>query len=354
MPTPTELILFIPGLSGAEAEVYLDKFIKGLSEHATSSAFKVEQIESSDEGQNRTRILLETSANTFRTMDIEVIPWAHLITKLSGETPVRKVMRGFSLLGFWVLNPKVWSVVTGNKYMLLGTAFAVLFTILWYLGVLSVFISTLTSTSQIATEYKESLYDFLEPLIHGMTIPDWLNGAYLLAFSTLMVTVFPVTSIVDIAYATQNYVLNRNSFFNKVRSRVAAVLNLAARETKYKSITIVAYSFGSVVAVEAMQAYKGNMPVRLITLGSPLMLLSAVSPRVKAAVNELAHKKQLLEWVDFYSEQDWLCTRSPLEEGNKFSSSKLTASVAFDEKIKGTSHELYFSESDVMEKVLVG
>ena len=38
MSTATELILFVPGLSGAEAEAYLDKFVTGFAEHAKSSA----------------------------------------------------------------------------------------------------------------------------------------------------------------------------------------------------------------------------------------------------------------------------------------------------------------------------
>lgn len=350
MSTATELILFVPGLSGAEAEAYLDKFVTGFAEHAKGSAMNVDQTESSDEGQSRTRFLLETEANVRRTIDIEVVSWAYLSTKLSAETPVRKVMRGFSLLGFWVLSPGVWSAVSGNKYMVVNTALAVLLTILWYLGVVTVFLNTLISTPQIAVENEDAIYSIMEKI----KFSNGLFSGYLLAVSGLIVTVFPVTSIVDIAYATQSYVLNRNSFFNKARSRVIAALNRATRSGTYQSITIVGYSFGSVVAVEALLAYKGNTPVRLITLGSPLLLLSAVSPRVKTAVNDLIKKEQLTKWTDFYSEQDWLCSRSPLEEGNKFCSFELTAMVAFDEKVKGLSHELYFTESDVMEKVLVG
>jgi hypothetical protein len=61
MSTATELILFVPGLSGAEAEAYLDKFVTGFAEHAKGSAMNVDQTESSDEGQSRNRLKLLTA-----------------------------------------------------------------------------------------------------------------------------------------------------------------------------------------------------------------------------------------------------------------------------------------------------
>ncbi|CAI3791155.1 hypothetical protein [Rheinheimera sp. MM224] len=356
MSTATELILFVPGLSGAEAEAYLDKFVTGFAEHAKGSAMNVDQTESSDEGQSRNSIQIETADGIHRMIDIEVVPWADLAMKLSAETPARKIMRGMSLLGFWVFNHKVWSVVSGHKYMLLGTVFAVLVTMMWYVGVLSIFVSSIAAAPEpITTEHSDAVQWLFDWGAAWLTqLADWLNSASLFVLSGIAVTLLPVTAIVDIAYATQNYVLNRNSFFNKARLRMTTALNRAARDTKYQSITIVAYSFGTVVAVEALHAYKSNKAVRLITLGSPLLLVCAISPRVKTAVTGLTEKSQLLQWVDFYSEQDWLCSRSPLEEGDKFSSFELTATVAFDEKVKGLSHELYFTESDVMDKVLAG
>jgi hypothetical protein len=354
MSTATELILFVPGLSGAEAEIYLDKFVTGFVEHAKGSAINVEQTESGNEGQNRNSIQIKAASGIYNTIDIEVVPWADLASKLSAETPAKKIIRGLSLLGFWVLNPNVWSVVSASKYMLISTVFAVLMTMMWYLGVLSIFVSTLAATSEpVATEHHEVVLSLFNWLMFGLIqLADWLNSASLFVLSGIAVTLLPVTAIVDIAYASQNYLLNRNSFFNKARLRLTTALNRATCNSKYQSITIVAYSFGTVVAVEALQFYQGNKAVRLITLGSPLLLLCAISPRVKAAVSALTDKTQLVQWLDFYSDQDWLCSRSPLAESDKFSSFELTATVAFDEKLNGLSHELYFSESAVMDKVV--
>jgi hypothetical protein len=117
----------------------------------------------------------------------------------------------------------------------------------------------------------------------------------------------------------------------------------------------VAHSFGVVIGTEYLAKYnsKSNRNIRYISLGGPLLMVAAKSDRVAEAISQVTENQNIVSWVDYFSNQDWLCTFSPVNSAaTNYSSHPITSSVSFDEKIKGASHDLYFQDLDVLEAIV--
>jgi len=165
----------------------------------------------------------------------------------------------------------------------------------------------------------------------------------------------PVTRVIDMSYATQHYLQNGQAMQHKVIRRInSALVSSIQSSQSYERITIVAHSFGTVVSTEVLANYTDqNAPnIRTITLGGPLLFVNPRSQRVRTAMDRVLNNQKVTEWIDFYSDADWLCTRSPVKDNNKFKSCPITSSVSIGDRLNGESHNLYFDNSDVIKAIL--
>lgn len=358
MSQSKELILFVPGLSGGEPEKYLNKLTDGLADYCKGTGIPYKNIEdfTSAEGASKRQITIDVSDEMQKTIDIHEVYWSDLAQNLSASSSSLKAIRGLSLILYWVRSLPVWAAAIHSKYMFSSMLFTLLLMLFWYLGVFLALLTAIGTTPESAFTFEISGSESVNFAPIMQSISDWakaLGGWYIFAVSAVLVAVFPVNSVVDISYATQCYLLNRDNVFHKIRGRINSALYDAVRDPAYEKITVVGYSFGAVVAVEALASYTGKKELNFITLGSPLLLMAAKSTRVKNAIEQLQGNVQITCWSDFYSDQDWLCTKSPNTSINeKFNSQKITSSVPMDERLKGLSHQLYFGDWDVLKRFI--
>ncbi|WP_175411708.1 alpha/beta hydrolase [Streptomyces sp. TRM64462] len=90
----------------------------------------------------------------------------------------------------------------------------------------------------------------------------------------------------------------------RIRDRVAACLDGDG------PTVVVAHSLGTVVALEALHAHDGDVPL-LITLGSPLGVRTAVQPRVRP--QPLSAPACVGRWLNFWDRDDVIAARPELE-----------------------------------------
>lgn len=350
MSETKELVLFVSGISNETPSKYLNKLVDGLSDYCNGTGILFEQTENSVPSQveSKKQISIKISGHDKKIIDIHEVFWADLPPKLSSQSVTHKILRGLSLLWFWISSLPVWRAAIYSKFMFLNLIFSTSLILIWYYSVIVAILIALSNTPKDAAYFA-----VLEPLIPTLNEIDNYVSWYIFAIATFLVKLFPVNSIIDISYATQCYLLNRENVFYKIRGRANAVLYSHLRDPQYEKITVVGYSFGAVVAIEALANYTGQKGVRFISLGSPLKLISAKSKRVYKAISLVNSNPKIAPWLDFYSDQDWLCTCSPNTlTTNNFRSTKISSTVSLDEKLKGTSHELYFGDWEVLKTII--
>jgi alpha/beta hydrolase fold len=76
-------------------------------------------------------------------------------------------------------------------------------------------------------------------------------------------------------------------------------------------VVVVAHSLGTVVCLEALQDYQGDVPL-LVTLGSPIAMRTVVWPRL--VPHPPRTPPQVRRWLNFWDRDDIICARSRIED----------------------------------------
>jgi hypothetical protein len=353
MPNGKELILFIPGIGAKEPEEHLEKLITGVSDFCRGKGLTIHHLKDNAEvvtGQRHIDITLANGQQ--KTFDIQEIYWGDLRPFLSSAPAVQKVVRGFDLLWFWTISLKTWwQAILYNRYMMFSMICTLLLFLIWYYGAVAAGCSAIGSNPEfLKISLPENIASWFANL--GEAMGSW----YVWVVTSMVTSILPVTEVIDISYAVKHYLQNRNGMYHKVCGRLIRALALATQSPeKYDRITVLGHSFGGVISINVLDKYtaRNSCKVRLMTLGSPLLFIAARWRPIQEAISDVINNNNVDPWIDFYSNQDWLCTRSPVEEAsNKFESHKISTTVSFDAKLTGASHFLYFDDWDVIDALL--
>ena len=354
-----EFILFIPGMGAEEPEIYLNKLIEGIRHYCDRNALSFEELDDSEgevggTGQRRIKVIL--GDNKTKVIDIQEVYWGDFRTFLSHESGIIQVLRGFSLLLFWLASAKLWKQISSSKYILFWMIATLIVSIGWYYGVLATAFTAIGTNPEVFNfKLPPEIATFFKQL--GTTMGSW----YAWIVTSILISIFPVKKIIDISYSTKCYLKNYKGTYNKIYSRVNKTLKAVTQlsqnneiaKPNYNSITVLSHSFGSIVSTELLAKYEGQIPIRNITLGGALLIITARSTRVKDALTNVLVNNKIVSWIDFYSYSDWLCTKSPVSsDEKKFQGHRIKTTVEFDEKFNGTSHDLYFDDDDVIRTLL--
>jgi len=335
-------------------EEHLTKLVRGIQQYSDSRGLtsRITTV-SGDAGTGQRHIELTLQNGETKSIDIQEMYWGDLRPYLSTQNIRRKVLRGLSLLWFWIKDPRIWNQANTNRFMFGNMVGALILLIAWYYSALTTaFVAVgadpgMFKTIPVFMTLAETIGDI------GKTMGGWQAWVAV----SLIIGLLPTNQIIDISYATMCYLENRRGIRFKIRARVGKALSLAGHAPgTYDSVTLLSHSFGTVIATEVLAGYSltHGPTLRFITLGSPLRLLGQRSQAVQDAVKTVAGNHKVGSWMDFYSDHDWLCTRAPVDDHvTKFVGESLATTVPFDEKITGASHELYFEDRRVLEALLL-
>jgi hypothetical protein len=349
MPATNELILFVPGLGAKERDEYITKLTDGLHNYCTANGIKHTVEENSQTNGSAARRLHLEEQN--RTIHIQEVFWADMAPALSSESLPVKIIRGCSLLFYWVFSYRLFKVIKDSKYMLFSMMFSIFVVLFWYYGAITTALQAVVSS--------DTLFGIQLPSVvtAGLAyIESRFSGWNAWVVASLPMAVVPVRRILDISYFTKAYLQNRESLRHRVRGRVAqAVHGIRNDPVKYDRVTVVAHSFGVVAGTEYLAEYEAQAgeKIEFITLGGPLLVVSAKSRRIREAMDKLVTNPCVQSWTDYFSKQDWLCTYSPVKDaGGTYQSHPITSTVSFDKKLNGASHNLYFQDWDVLGAII--
>ena len=357
MSNNQEFILFIPGFGSKEPEVYLKKLVEGIKSYCQNKGYHFKELDESQlQGTEQRRIEVGLPNNSTKIIGIQEVYWRDLRTLLSPESGVIQVIRGLEMLLFWITSPKLWKQIFSSKYIFFWAIATLIVSIAWYYGILATTFTAIGTNPEILNfELPANIADFFKEL--GSKMGGW-NA---LAITSILILIFPVKEVIDISYSTKCYLENYKGTKNEVSSRVNKALkavtqpsqNNKSSNSNYERITVLSHSFGTIISTELLAKYNSQVSIRNITLGGALLIITARSERVRKALADILKNNKIGSWIDFYSHNDWLCTMSPVPSNvTKFQGRRIKTTVAFDEKLKGTSHDLYFDDDDVIETLL--
>jgi len=358
---PKEAMILIPGFFANAQDDYLEKLIMpSLTSRLEQYTITVEREPIKVDGQTGRRFIAKSIATQqSKILDIYEAYWLDLMEKLGEKSPKEQVLRGLYLF-INIFTFKFWRMAKKSRYLFIQSMIVLLLVVLWYYGILAV---TLTAIGQ-------------DPNTLGVTIPaDWAKNVaqigqmmggwsgWVIASIFLNLLPTPINVLVNQIDFTNRYLEDNPDPVNgwmrdRIRLRVKMVLDDVLKEKhQYSKVTIVGHSHGVTIAVDLLADYynRTEIPIRFLSLGGLMELYSYKVSWVTEETIKCLKNPSVQEWKDYYSKQDWLCTKTPIppsENLDKFSSNLITFKVPLSKQMTGKTHLAYFFDAIVLEDFL--
>jgi hypothetical protein len=343
-----EMIVFVPGIGAKEHGEFRTRLTDGMMQFAGKRGMALQQ-RGVNAATGRFSYSLGPAGGPAKSIDVQEVFWGDLLVNLSDKKAFAKFLGGLGVLLYWVCSTRVLQAIRTNKFLFLSSlAYLVIFG-LWYYGAVAAALVAIGSPDGVA--FLPIPADLRSPLRDlGQTLGSWR----IWIFASALMAFLPVSSVVDYAYSTKRYFQNEDDMADKVQARVAALLSAVRGEAKHELITVVAYSFGAVPAVQALSRYASDIPIRLITLGAPLTISAARSLAVEKAVAELVTNASVVCWEYMYSNEDLMGSSPPALAASRLTPHRLEFSSNWSDKLTRKNHGVYFDCDRVFEVLLTG
>lgn len=351
---PREAVIFIPGLSPQEKGGCLDLISNGF-DNLEGFSFE-EQGEAQIHGYTGKRFYFYKKEHEIsREIDIYEAYWQDLAAenKLSDKDLKIKFLKGCALILEWMFS-FAWKVIFEAPYLTVCFLISLFLIVFWYYGILGM----------VMTAIGENQSFFGQPIpkdwaVAISSIADYMVNWSLWIVVSLILTFLPVEKVVDQTYFVTQYLGNGEEAIRlrtKARNRVIPLLsNLLIN---YEKVTVVAHSFGVIIATDALADYSPptlqGLPIRYITLGGSLKFLSYKSASISKEIEKCLDNQVISSWIDYYSNQDWFGTKTPVAHQKsdlKIRFYKTSIDSSFLEKLTGKTH-LYYLFNPIWIRIL--
>jgi hypothetical protein len=341
-----EAIILVPGIRPAQQDEQLDVLIGGLRKSAESVRVSETSVASIDGMKGKRVTCTVRATGETKTIDFYECYLSDLVPRLSERRALPKLWEGTQILFFWAFSG-LWKSLRAEPYLVLSAIVSSGVFLLWYFSVLAL---GLTALGEMKLEENSGL------LLQAVKLASFLGAALgnwglWLGLTTLLGLV-RADRLADIGYFTRSY-LGSDLFRGTIRSRVRDPLDRLTTSEQYSRVTVLAHSFGALVATDALAQfkYRAGPALGVITLGAPTVVLRNMAEWVPRELLTCARNSQIQFWLDFSSKSDWM--GSQMDFGEKptfpFVSARLRGMGGFLDQFTGGAHRAYFSRQEVVE-----
>lgn len=356
-----EALIVIPGFDAKELGFALNRTIDSInSQQSIADVSKIPTPE--DPNMQRLEITFYNTDEK-KQIDIYEVFWGDIIEKNSSQelTVWKKVVFGLELMFFWFFSP-IWKAALKNKWMFTGIAFSGIIITFWYISILGVFISALDSTealNQIKEMFIEKLPDE-EAMRMGLSVQElprlisvFVTEVFLLA--GVVIGLFPtlLSLILRVSGFSMRFIKSQ-MVRDDVKNRVQFQMN-SIHKDKYDRVTFFAHSLGVIPTLDFLASYDSvhDNKIRLITIGSPVSFLANKAKVFLKDAEAVQKNPKVVEWADYFSKSDWLCSYKSLgEPGDRIFSQRIHMDSSWLNKMSTAPHLAYFNHSIVIEKLI--
>ena len=304
MESDRELVILIPALARRSQMAYGDRLSDSIENYLeTHREFIDSYRRVGCQGVNRAQFDIRFRNGEHKVVDTFEVSWNDLRPEIRQSSIP---LAGFLLIGYW-LNARMFrSIPPTSRSMRRAFVLGVLFLLVWY-GI------TLLAVAQFSQ---------LFPVLFSKSFQTWVSWIWV--FATALLASRYVNDGIDGSYTTYCYLKNRGGLRDRVRRRIiSAFWEVRERLASYSRITVLAHSFGSAVAVDAIAdiatAAREEQPLHQLdlTIGSPLEYLTFREPTIMERIERCAASPIVTRWVDFYASTDSLCSKVPFGTDRK-------------------------------------
>jgi len=352
MTSQREAIIFVHGFYlGRDRNYFLDCLSTGLTEVLEFP--RVEEIgEEKIIGHTGKKFKLYLDKGN-KEIDVYDAYWNDLFDKhLSSSALKNQVFRGIYILLYWFFTKNLLAL-RNSPPLLIGLGTSLLLWMFWFYGIIALaFVALGQEPSFLGFPISE---DFSKPIsAFGQHMTNW--SAWLIVSGIF--SFIPINLIADVADFSTRYLEEDPEgkiLKAKIRKRVADKLNAVLETGFYDKVTVLAHSFGVVIATDLLADYQQDSRVRYISMGGCLRFISCKSRQIEKEIFKCLENDKIEDWVDFYSDQDWLCTKTPVPK--KYNSCRIhhketKPTVSLFKRLSGESHDHYFTNEEVLKIVL--
>ncbi|MDJ0736869.1 MAG: hypothetical protein QNJ47_22850 [Nostocaceae cyanobacterium] len=339
----TEAVIFIPGLSGEEKGYLFDILCEGLENQEWLDLKLIGEV--NIPGHSSKRFGVYSQQTLLKQIDIYEAFWLDIIAdqRLSNKDFRTKLLGGTDLLIYWLFSP-VWKAFYEAPSLIIGLLLSLLTLVFWYYGILVTLIKEVGENNHV--------FEQVIPINWGENatfIGQILDGWSFFIFIGIILSIlgsFSVDKLIDKAHFVKRYLGNVGGILlrNKIRSRLRKITDDVLYN--YDKLTIVAHSFGAIIATDLLADYDSTKQVEYITLGASLKLLSYRSKWIKKEIKKCLDNQFISEWNDFYSMQDWLGGKTPISSVSnsaKIKFHEFPIQCSFIDRLLGITHIAYLS-----------
>lgn len=354
-----EAVIFVAGFDAQCQNYYLDNYLaQGLLHQLEDIDIKLDPEDVKIPGQTGKRFIcqLEDSENI---IDIYEVYWNDLVDRLSAKTPKQQFSRGLNMFFHWFTQG--WKIMRLSSAFFIQVSLILVLVLLWYFGIVVLVLSALAE--QTALNSLPFLQTWLTPVINwastGWGWQTWLVISALLAFLPVSINL-----IIDLTDFFVSYLQNEPSKGKPpvralLRNRVKQAVDNVTSEESYEQFTVLAHSLGSLIATDFMADYRDRQgkTFRFITWGSALESSATVTDWMGSEIKRCLDNAQVERWDDFYSNQDWFCSKVPVpgdQPEPKLVSKEVSFKVSFLKQLSGESHMGYFFDAKVLRSLVMG
>ncbi|QIR41015.1 hypothetical protein HCG51_32925 [Tolypothrix sp. PCC 7910] len=353
MASKREAIIFIHGFYlGRDRNYFIDSLSTGLTE-----VLELPRVEEAGEekiaGYAGKKFKVYVDVENIKEIDIYDAYWNDIISQpLSSSNLKNQIFRGVSMLFYWLISKDIFAF-RNSPPLLIGLGVSLMLWIFWFYGIIALALVALGQDPNIlgfaiSEDWSKQISAF------GKQMTNW--SAWLIVSG--LFSFVPINMLADIADFSTKYVedtAESKILKAKIRKQVTENLNAVLESGLYEKITILAHSFGNVIATDVLADYQQKCRVRYISLGGSLKIFSIKSKQIAAEIKKCFNNQQIETWIDFYSHQDWLCTKTPVADGcdvAKISHREIKIPFSLIKQMSGKTHDHYFMNEEVLKACL--
>jgi hypothetical protein len=340
---PTEAVIFIPGLLGEEKGYFFNILCEGLE---SQEQFDLKIMgEVNIPGHSSKRFGIYSGEKLLKKIDIYEAYWLDIVTeqRLSDKDFRTKLVEGADLLIYWIFSP-VWKAFYEVPSLIIGLFISLFILVFWYYGILLTLLKEVAEKSYVLGQDIPDSWSAYAKVIEQI-LDNW-SLLILIGIIFSIIGGISIDKLIDKAHFVKKYLGNVGGILlrNKIRCRVKNITDDVLKN--YDKLTIVAHSFGVIIATDFLADYHYTKKIEYISLGGTLKVLSYRSKWIREEIKKCLNNKLVSKWDDYYSKQDWLGTKTPVFPGNNSTKIKLhefPIQCSFMDRLLGITHIAYLS-----------